>query len=210
MTWPRLYPILDTSVLASRGFSALGFAQAVLAGGAQVLQYRHKGEYTRERFAEAEEIGKLVREAGARYVINDRADVAALLGADLHLGQDDLPPGRARAIVGTKTAIGFSTHNEQQFLAGSAEPVDYVALGPIYATTSKERPDPVVGLEVLRACRRIAVKPLIAIGGITEETAELVLRAGADSLALIRPLLPLGATTSDVRGLVEAWRRLTD
>jgi thiamine-phosphate pyrophosphorylase len=122
--------------------------------------------------------------------VNDRADIAKLLDAALHLGQDDLAPADARRILPAPSIIGFSTHDEQQLLAGNLEPVDYLAIGPIFPTRSKLNPDPVVGLDQLRALRRLTRKPLVAIGGITRELAPQVFEAGADSIAVISDLFP--------------------
>jgi len=123
-------------------------------------------------------------------VVNDRADVAKLLNAALHLGQDDLAPANARRILPAPGIIGFSTHNEQQLLAGNLEPVDYLAIGPIFPTRSKLNPDPIVGIDRLRALRKLTPKPLVAIGGITRELAPQVFEAGADSVAVISDLFP--------------------
>ena len=122
--------------------------------------------------------------------MNDRADMAMLLDAALHLGQDDLAPADARRIMPPGSIIGFSTHNKQQLRAGDREPVDYLAIGPIFPTKSKENPDPVVGLDGLRALRPLTKMPLVAIGGITRETAPTVFEAGADSVAVISDLYP--------------------
>ena len=123
-------------------------------------------------------------------VVNDRADIAALLGAALHLGQDDLPPTDARKILPKPAVIGFSTHDERQVRSAADEPVDYVAFGPVFPTASKENPDPVTGLDQLRRMRALTNRPLVAIGGITLENAEEALAAGADSVAVISGFLP--------------------
>jgi thiamine-phosphate pyrophosphorylase len=133
------------------------------------------------------------------FVTNDRADVAALLNAALHLGQEDMAPSDARRILPAGAIVGFSTHNEQQLREGDREPVDYLAIGPIFATGSKQNPDPVVGLEQLRALRPLTRKPLVAIGGITRELAPQVFAAGADSIAVISDLVP------DPRARAEEW-----
>jgi thiamine-phosphate pyrophosphorylase len=122
--------------------------------------------------------------------VNDRADVAKLLDAALHLGQDDLAPVDARRILPAPGIIGFSTHNEQQLLAGNLEPVDYLAIGPIFPTRSKLNLDPIVGVDQLRHLRTLTQKPLVAIGGITRELAPQVFEAGADSVAVISDLFP--------------------
>ncbi len=134
--------------------------------------------------------------------------MARLLDAGLHLGQDDLPPALARRIVGDQAVIGFSTHNAEQLRAAAAEPVDYLALGPIFPTASKERPDPVVGLVRLSQWRPLTDRPLVAIGGITRDNAVSVLQAGADSVAVIRDLLPEPCTTESVRQRVKEWLHL--
>jgi thiamine-phosphate pyrophosphorylase len=180
-------------------------AGQILDGGAQILQLRHKGFFSREVFDSLDRIAVLCEKAGARFVVNDRADLARLVGAALHLGQDDLPPGAARRIVGSETLVGYSTHNEAQLLAAAEEPADYLALGPIFGTVSKQNPDPQVGLEGLRRLRPLTVRPLVAIGGITRENAREVLAAGADSVAVIGDLFP---EDGDLRRRVEEWLAL--
>jgi thiamine-phosphate pyrophosphorylase len=137
-----------------------------------------------------EAVAKLCREASVQFVVNDRADLARMMDAALHLGQDDLPPSAARRVMGSDALIGFSTHNETQLRAAREEPVDYLAIGPIFGTSSKENPDPVVGTEELRRLRRFTALPLVAIGGITRANALDVLKAGADSVAIIGDLIP--------------------
>jgi thiamine-phosphate pyrophosphorylase len=187
------YPVVD-SVWA---------AEAILEAGAKILQFRYKGFFSRSVFEDAQRVAGLCREAGALLVINDRADVAKLLGAALHLGQDDLAPADARKI--TDGLIGFSTHNEQQLRAGDREPVDYLAIGPIFRTSSKLNPDPEVGLDRLRSLRSLTRKPLVAIGGITRKTAGDVLDAGADAIAVIGDLYPEPCTKASIRARAEEW-----
>jgi thiamine-phosphate pyrophosphorylase len=208
MTLPRLYPILDTALLAQRRCGVIAAAGAMLAGGARILQFRHKGHYSRSVFGDAEQVAKLCRRAGAIFVIDDRADIAVLLDAGLHVGQDDLPPQDARRLVGPGRLLGFSTHNEAQLRAAATEPVDYVAFGPVFGTMSKEKPDPVVGVEELRKLRTIEARPLVAIGGITRENALAVLDAGADSVAVISDLLPEECAFESMRERMEQWQKL--
>ena len=182
--------------------------EALLEAGARILQFRHKGHYSRHHFETAERIAQLTRDAGAMLVINDRADIALLLGAGLHLGQDDLPVRDARRLTGPECAIGFSTHNERQLLDAAAEPCDYLALGPIFATASKEQPGPVVGLDELARLRRLIERPLVAIGGITQERALQTLAAGADSVAIIGGLFPQHCTKETMRTRTEEWLHL--
>lgn len=183
MILPAFYPILDAQ-------TANGGVEALLEAGATIIQFRHKGFFSRQEFDQAKRISELCRSAGALFVVNDRADIAKLLDAALHLGQDDLAPAYARHILPAPSIIGFSTHNEQQLVAGNLEPVDYLAIGPIFPTRSKLNPDPVVGLDQLRALRRLTTKPVVAIGGITRDLAPQVFEAGANSVAVISDLFP--------------------
>jgi thiamine-phosphate pyrophosphorylase len=145
------------------------------------LQFRHKDFWSREVFAQAQEIAALCSRAGALFIVNDRADYAALLHAGLHLGQDDLLPADARIVIGPAPVVGFSTHNPDQMRAAAAEPVDYVAFGPVFPTSSKERPDPSVGIE------------------------GFCWKAGADSVALISSLFPTPATHQALRDRMAEW-----
>ena len=208
---PRVYPIVDTATLAASGMDPVEFAAALLDGGARLLQFRHKGAYSAERFEQLHGVAALCRDAGAQLIVNDRADVAAILDAGLHIGQDDLAPEVARGVIGT-ALLGLSTNGVEQMRAAAREPVDYVALGPIFATSSKPDADAAVGLAVLRACRALTARPLVAIGGITLENAAQVLEAGADSVCVIRGLLPSNSDGAalrlrDVRARVEEWIR---
>jgi thiamine-phosphate pyrophosphorylase len=204
---PRFYPIIDTGVLAPTVFSPIRVAEEALAAGAKILQYRHKDNWTQEEFDEAAAIAKLCQEAGILFVVNDRADFAHLLSAGLHIGQDDLPPQAARRVV-SGAVIGFSTHNAEQLRLAAGAPVDYLSLGPIFATTSKERPDPVVGLDGLKKLRPLTPKPLVAIGGITLANAAEVLAAGADSVAIISGLLPPEQDHALLRQRLSEWCQL--
>jgi thiamine-phosphate pyrophosphorylase len=205
---PRVYPILDSEALARRGIAVETAAAAFLEGGAGILQIRHKGHWSRETFASAKRIAALCREAGAQFVVNDRADFALLLDAGLHIGQDDLAPRDARTLMGSEPMIGFSSHNAEQLCAGGGEPVDYVALGPIFGTASKLNPDPAVGLAELRRCRALIEKPLVAIGGITLENVLETWQAGADSVAVIAGLLPETVSARGLRERMEQWQKL--
>jgi thiamine-phosphate pyrophosphorylase len=203
---PRFYPILDTEIAEHRGIDPVAAAEQILGGGARILQFRHKGFFSRGTFAMLERVAALCREAGALLVVNDRADIAALMGAVLHLGQDDLPPSAARKVVGPTAIIGFSTHNELQLRAAAQEPVDYLALGPIFGTVSKQNPDPVVGVEQLRRLRKLTTRPLVGIGGITRANAREVLAAGADSVAIIGDLFP---EDGNLRTRIQEWIAVT-
>jgi thiamine-phosphate pyrophosphorylase len=208
MHLPTVYPILDTEAIEARGIGIQAAAAAMLAGGALILQFRHKAHWSREAFEAARGVAKLCRDAGARFVVNDRADFAMLLEAGLHVGQDDLAPRDARMLLGPNALVGFSSHNAEQIGAAAGEPVDYVAFGPVFATASKRQADPVAGVEALRRCRTLCAKPLVAIGGITRGNALEVLAAGADSVAVIADLLPEGATAGSLRERMEEWQLL--
>jgi len=207
--FPRVYPIVDTTALSRKGRNPLFFTEALLEGGARLVQLRHKGHYSRQMFETATVMAALCTRAGARLVVNDRADIAALLDAGLHVGQEDLPPALARKVLGDTRMLGVSTHNASQLQAGEFEPVDYLAIGPMFATGSKENPDPVVGLARLPELRKLTAKPLVAIGGVTRDTAQAVLRAGADSVAVIGDLMPEEMTKMTVRERMEEWVKLT-
>jgi thiamine-phosphate pyrophosphorylase len=205
MKLPRFYPILDTEAALRRGYDPVEAAAQILEGGARIIQFRHKGFFSRAAFGWLERIAEHASRAGAMLVVNDRADLAKLFGAALHLGQDDLPPSAARAVVGPDAIVGFSTHNESQLRAAAGEPVDYVALGPMFGTATKENPDPMVGLEELRRLRALTARPLVAIGGITRDNARQVIEAGADSVAVIADLFP---DTGLPRSRVAEWLKL--
>ena len=204
-TVPGFYPIVG----GRSDISPVEAAEAILEGGAKILQFRHKEFFSREVCEDAGRIAELCRDAKALFVINDRADIAMLLGAALHLGQDDLPPADARRIMPAGAIIGFSTHNDDQLRKAASEPVDYLAIGPIFGTGSKLNPDPIVGVERLGSLRALSEKPLVAIGGITRETAPAVLQAGADSVAVIGDLYPEPCTKAALRARTEEWIRIT-
>lgn len=207
-----MYPILDTASLATRGIPIAMAAAAFVEGGAGILQIRHKGHWSREFFESARHVAEICREGGVDLIVNDRADFALLLKAGLHVGQDDLTPRDVRRLMGTDAVIGYSSHNAMQLAEAGGEPVDYVALGPVFATASKGNPDPTVGVEEVRRCRALVEQPLVAIGGITLDNAISVLRAGADSVAIIAGLLPVPGdpppTSQSLRHRMEEWQKL--
>ena len=210
MKLPRVYPILDSESLDRAGISIETAAAALIEGRAGILQIRHKGPWTRDFFAAARNVARLCRENGTPLIVDDRADFAMLLDAGLHIGQDDLSPRDARKLIGSDATLGYSSHNMSQLVAAGGEPVDYVAIGPIFATSSKRKPDPVVGVEEIRRCRPLIEKPLVAIGGITIENARDVWAAGADSVAIIGALLPTPPPTARaLRQRMEEWAALS-
>jgi len=184
---PRLYVILDAGLLRE---PAAETARKLIGAGVEVLQYRAKKVAAKEMLARARELAEAARTGGARFFVNDRPDVASLAGADgVHVGQDDLGVEEARGVVGPDAWVGLSTHNIEQFEKALSSSADYIAVGPIFATTSKANPDPVVGLELIRRARRLTERPIVAIGGITLERAAEVIEAGADSVAVISDVL---------------------
>lgn len=207
---PRLYPILDAACFSDE--KALFVAAASLASaGCTLIQYRDKSGSAREMLQHALELKKRLldiesqnpnvsqkmRDMGhpnvdnsVRLIMNDRADLCLVAEFDgVHVGQDDLSPGSVRRIIGPERWLGVSTHNPEQLREADLTSADYLAIGPVFSTSSKDKPDPVVGLEGVRLARQLTRKPLVAIGGITRANAASVIEAGADSVAVISDLL---------------------
>jgi len=185
--FPTLYAILDPGVIA---LPALELAESLVGAGVQLMQLRDKRSPARKIYAESKEQAALLAPRGVRFILNDRPDIAAITGAaGVHVGQDDLPVEEARKICPRPSWVGVSTHNLEQLREAAHTSADYIAVGPIFPTATKENPDPVVGIDFLRAARQLTQKPLVAIGGITLESAAGVFRAGADSVAVIRDLV---------------------
>lgn len=158
--------------------------------GVSLLQYRDKSGTARQTHEQAREIKRRLGKS-VRLVMNDRADLCVAAGFDgVHVGQDDLSPEGARRVIGDALWLGVSTHNPEQIRQANETSADYFAIGPVFATASKERPDPVIGLEGVRRARQLTRKPLVAIGGITRANANSVIDAGADAVAVISDLLP--------------------
>ena len=184
---PRLYPILDAACFPDA--AAMFVAAEELAAGCTLLQYRNKSGNARQMLDEARELRARLG-ANVKLIMNDRADLCLAAQYDgLHVGQDDLLPESARRIIGPARWLGVSTHNPEQLAEADKTTADYLAIGPIFATTSKANPDPVVGLEGVRRARELTRKPLVAIGGITRANARSVIEAGADAVAVISDLL---------------------
>lgn len=185
---PFLYPVVDVGLLGAR---PLGGAVGELArGGARILQLRAKDVPDARFLALAREALAAARAAGALLLVNDRPDIARIVGADgVHVGQEDLSPADVRALLGPGAIVGFSTHTLEQLRAAAGESLDYVAVGPVFATHTKARADPVVGLDFVRRARESVSLPLVAIGGITRESARSVIQAGADAVAVASGLL---------------------
>jgi len=185
---PKVYPITDT------GLSGLSHAEQVdrlIAGGATLIQLRDKHAAPRDFYRQAEAALQIARHHNVRLIINDRVDIALALRADgVHLGQTDMPVEAARRLLGERVIVGISTHNLEQAKLAASQPVDYIAFGPIFKTSTKDNPDPIAGLEALRAVRTIiGALPVVAIGGITLVNAERAWRAGADAVSSIAALV---------------------
>ena len=197
---PRLYAIFDacsynTSLykhgrsLFSSSVSILASANALLAAGVTLVQYRNKSGNACEMLDHARELRHLAGNS-VKLIMNDRADLCLAASFDgVHLGQDDLSPESARKIIGKQLWLGVSTHNPDQVAEADQTTADYIAVGPVFATASRSNPDPVIGLEGVRRARALTRKPLVAIGGITRANCREVITAGADSVAVISDLL---------------------
>lgn len=185
--FPSLYAVLDQRLMKT---PVVKCAKDLVSAGVELIQYRAKELTPRAYFATCSSLAEALASGNARLIINDRPDIAAMVGAGgVHVGQDDLAPGDARKICGSGRWVGVSTHNLEQVRAAAKAPVDYIALGPIFPTSTKKKPDPVVGTSLIREARKLTQKPIVAIGGITLERASEVFAAGANSVAVIRDLL---------------------
>lgn len=186
--FPPLYPILDAAVLppdGSRRPLLLQLCRQVFDSGVTLLQYRNKQGSDEQVLDDA----RWIRDAAGpepALVLNDRVHLVEAAGFDgAHIGQEDMPPHHAREILGPDRILGWSTHSAAQVTAAADAPLDYIAIGPVFATSTKNQPDPVVGLAGVSAARSLSPKPLVAIGGITPQSANSVLEAGADCVAVI-------------------------
>jgi thiamine-phosphate pyrophosphorylase len=200
---PTLYVILDAGMLTEPVGDT---AKKLIKAGVKLLQYRAKNATAREFWEESRAIAEIAWGAQCTFFVNDRPDVAYLAGADgVHVGQEDLEVADAREIMGPGRWVGVSTHNLEQFREAAASSADYIAVGPVFQTSSKANPDPVVGTELLRQVRTLTDKPIVAIGGITLERAAEVIAAGADSVAVISDILkakdPAGTAREFIRRL---------
>lgn len=198
---PRLYVILDAALItSSERDCALSLAEA----GVRLLQYRNKSAQARQYLESSRKLAEVLLPQGVSFFVNDRPDVAFLAGATgVHVGQDDLDVEQTRQIVGRDKLVGVSTHNLEQFQRAAASSADYIALGPIFRTSSKANPDPVVGLDLLRKARALTDKPVVAIGGISLERAASVIEAGADSIAVISGILGAADPAQRARQYIE-------
>ena len=184
---PRLYVILDAALLK---IPIKECAKSLVDAGVRLIQYRNKRASGRELFETSRELATFLNPLGVQFIVNDRADVVALVGAGgVHVGQEDLGVERARLVMGGGKWVGVSTHNAGQFRGALETSADYIAVGPVFATGSKENADPVVGMGFVRETRGVTDRPIVGIGGITLERAAAVIEAGADSVAIISDIL---------------------
>ena len=184
---PRLYVILDAALLTVPETEC---AQKLADAGVRMLQYRNKAASSRALFESSSSLSSLLIPRGVSFVVNDRADIAALAGASgVHVGQEDLGVEEVRQVMGAGKLVGISTHNLEQFEHAAATSADYIAVGPAFYTSTKANPDPVVGIEFIRRVRALTDKPIVAIGGITLDRAAEVIKAGADSVAVVSDIL---------------------
>jgi thiamine-phosphate pyrophosphorylase len=185
----RLYPVLDVTLCRERGLDPLAVLDAFLAGGARFIQLRDKSGSSGDRLALADAAVARVHAAGGRLIVNDRPDIARLSGADgVHVGQDDMSVDAARLVVGAAAIVGLSTHDEAQIAHAAGTTATYIAVGPIYGTSTKDTGYTARGLDLIRVAARTG-RPIVAIGGITLERAPDVIAAGAASAAVISALL---------------------
>lgn len=199
----RLNAICDADACAAAGWTLVDFATACLDGGATFLQLRAKHADAHWFFDVASVVVERARAAGALVIVNDRADVARAVGAGgVHVGQDDLRPTDVRGLVGEHSVVGLSTHTTDQLEAAVREPVNYVAIGPVFTTSTKDTGYTAVGFERVREAARVAAPhghPVVAIGGITIDRAADVIDAGAAAVAIISDLLSTGDPAGRVR-----------
>ncbi len=200
MFLPKIYPITDMRIAK---LSHAEQVEKLIEGGAEIIQLREKYASPKDFYEFAKEALKLARQHNVKIIINDRVDVALALKADgVHLGQDDLPPEQARKVLGEKAIIGFSTHNLEQAVRAARLPINYLAIGPVFATRTKENSEKVVGIKGIKNVREaVGDFPLVAIGGINLENFREVLQAGADSVAIVSNLM------SDADKIIEKMKK---
>jgi thiamine-phosphate pyrophosphorylase len=202
---PRLYVIVDAALLT---IPEKDCAKRLVDAGVRLIQYRNKKASARQLFEISRELAAFLNPLGVRFIVNDRADVAALVDADgVHVGQDDLEVEQARAVIGPGKWVGASTHNSEQFRRAAESSADYIAVGPIFTTGSKMNPDPVIGVDFIRKVRAMSDKPIVAIGGITLEQAAKVIEAGADSVAVMGDILRAENPGKRARQYVDLFER---
>jgi thiamine-phosphate pyrophosphorylase len=204
LSLPGLYAVVDADVASAHGWALVDLAAAVLAGGATLVQVRGKQLSSASLLEVSRQVVALAVPFGARVVVNDRADIAVLAGAaGVHVGQDDLSPADARAIVGPEALVGVSTHSPEQLAEAARAPVSYLAVGPVFGTSTKATGYDAVGLDLVRRAATIT-RNVVAIGGITLDRVSPVIAAGASSVAVITDLLAGGDPVTRTRAFVDA------
>ena len=199
---PGIYGI--TAEKFSQGRTTAQVVQAMIDGGIGIIQYREKrpAKSFATMLAECQEIRRLTREAGVLFIVNDYADIAMLVDADgVHVGQDDLPVSAVRKLIGGDKLIGLSTHNPEQAAAAVTAGADYIGVGPIFATTTKEDVCLPVGLEYLDRVVRTCPLPFVAIGGIKEQNIGQIIQRGAKTVCLVTEIVGAGDIAATVRRL---------
>jgi len=198
---PPIYPILDDTYLSYDNME--GTARALIEGGAGILQLRAKSFSSAELLSAARSIERLTRKAGVTFIVNDRIDIALLSDADgVHIGQDDMPVGAARKLLGREKIIGYSTHNVEEALAAVRLPVDYISFGPLFTTGTKKDAEEPKGVSALTEVTRSVNIPIVAIGGIGEDRIAEVLRSGTQSVAMISNILLAQDIKEKMKGLM--------
>ncbi len=206
LAFPSLYAIIAADSLKT---SELIFVEMLADSGVELFQYRNKKISPRSLFQVCQDLATCLRPRGARLIVNDRPDVAALAGAGgVHVGQEDLEVEQARAICASPAWVGISTHSLEQVRQAAQTSADYIAVGPIFATMTKQNPEPAVGADFIRRARGLTGKPLVAIGGITLENAEQAYAAGADCVAVARDLLVARDPAQRARDFLALFSRL--
>lgn len=186
-SFPALYPILDAVLLRT---APADLAAELTEAGVRLMQYRNKEIASGELYRICRQLSQELASTGVRLIVNDRPDIAALCRAGgVHVGQEDLPVELARKMCQVPVWIGVSTHDEEQFREAAKTSAEYIAVGPVFATKTKQKLDPVVGTEFIARMRGLTEKPIVAIGGITIENAAVVFRAGADCVAVAQDLM---------------------
>ncbi|KKM10261.1 thiamine-phosphate pyrophosphorylase [Clostridiales bacterium PH28_bin88] len=205
---PDVREIFQTDIYAltgeefSRGRSNIGVIKDMIAAGIKIIQYREKEKKMRRKYQECLELRRLTREAGVTFIVNDDVDLAMLVEADgVHIGQDDLPPGAVRRLVGPDTIIGLSTHSPQQAQEALKSGVDYIGVGPIFPTSTKKDVVDPVGLAYLEYVVRHIPLPFVAIGGIKEHNIRQVRRKGARCIAMVTEILEAEEIVAKVKRL---------
>jgi thiamine-phosphate pyrophosphorylase len=204
---PRVYSITDTRI---SGLSHLEQVKRLIDGGATVIQLREKRASPRDFYEQAVECVRYAHSHDVKIIINDRVDIALMCDADgVHLGQDDMPPAAAREIWKARKIIGYSTHSVEQAIAAADSGVDYIAIGPVFATTTKADPGATVGIDGVAKVRAVIGNiPLVAIGGINRANTPEVMRAGADSVAVVSGLVGEPERIAvNIRELLDVWKR---